>query len=100
MGQIITLSQSGQFTLPRAIREDLGFKKGDKAEIEVAEGKVVITRRRTFDEIEAEMQKMREAVPAKKREAWKKYAGMSVSEIREAWDKTPEGQAKYMEEMA
>ena len=47
--------------------------------------------KRTFDEIEAEMQKMREAVPAKKREAWKKYAGMSVSEIREAWDKTPEG---------
>ena len=43
--------------------------------------------KRTFDEIEAEMQKMREAVPAKKREAWKKYAGMLFEEPLWTFDK-------------
>ena len=98
MGQIITLSQSGQFTLPRAIREELGFKKGDRAEIEKQGDKVVISRKRNFAEIEADMQKLRDKFPAERREAWKEYAGMSTSEIRGKWDKSPEGQASYKEE--
>ena len=38
----VTLSSKGQIVIPKAIREKLGLKAGDKIKLEVEEGKRVI----------------------------------------------------------
>ncbi len=41
---VVSLSTRGQIVLPREIRQALGLQKGDKLEVRLEEGRIVLTR--------------------------------------------------------
>ena len=61
----LTISSVGQITIPRKIRELLGLKKGTKLDVEVDKTKNTITlkRRKTHEEIFAELEAFHKTLP-------------------------------------
>lgn len=93
--RVATLSSSGQITLPKTFRDMIGLKSGDKANIELKDGAIVIRRQKTFEEVEAEMEKLRQSFSEETKRLIKKNAGKTVNQLRQEIDNSPEGRAYY-----
>lgn len=100
METVVKMSAQGQISVPVKIRELLGLKPKDTFVIkaDAATGSVNLVRQKTTKEQLAELSELREQYTTSEvRENMAKYKGMTASEIREAWDKSPEGQNYYKE---
>ena len=95
-----TLTRASQITLPKALQKTLGVDSGDHL-IYVYDEKtksVTIKRKPSLEEQLTELHNSySERTKRNIKRAAKKYAGMTVSEIRATWDNSPEGRAYYEE---
>ena len=91
------ITKTNQVTIPKAIREILGLTPDDTRVIYKAnpDGSVTIMRDMSEEEARAYMDSF--FMDKKSQELIKKHAGKTVSELREEWDKSPEGRAYYKE---
>lgn len=93
-----TITQSGQITLTKAAREALGVKNGDRVVIDLKKGKLVVEPRMSDEEFFAKLDAIVSPESrAREKEISKKYAGKSVREMLEDWEKSEEGQ-KFLKE--
>ena len=94
---ILTITKSGQITLPKAFRDFLGVKPGDQIAISrnIADESISIERLRTIQEILAKM----DAVPLSEeaKEAIEKNRGKTAREMTYEWMDSPEGKAYFKE---
>lgn len=90
----VTITKSGQITLPKELREFLGVKLGGKVTFRKDKNGVNIRRKLEKDAFFAELDKN---INPKTRKIIKKSAGKSVSEMVEEYRRSPRGQ-KEMEE--
>ena len=90
-----TITASGQATIPKEVRNLINVDVGERLIFYVGpDNRVYIDRPLTDEEFCAKIDAME--TPKSKALA-KKYAGMTVSEMRSAWEHSPEGQA-YLKE--
>lgn len=95
-----TLTKASQITLPKALQTVLGVNSGDCLVYNYNEQTktVTIKRQATLEEQLAELHNsLSDKTKANIKKASKKYAGMTVAEMRAAWDKSPEGHKYYRE---
>lgn len=101
MTYTVSITSSGQITLPKAVRELLGVKIGDKVEIDTVGDVVKVTTRKqslldTFAKIDEARERAEKRNP-KIKELKKQYAGLEFEEVRDLYDKTPEGKKEFKE---
>ncbi len=84
------ITQSGQVTLPKELREFLGVKPGERIlfDRDEKENKVYLKRKLSLEEYTAELNKN---TSRKTRKIIEKSAGMSVSEMMAIYAKSPRG---------
>ena len=93
-----TITKSNQITLTKPAREALGVKAGEQLIVETKGDSVVIRRRPSVEEFLAKLDAIHEKYKTPESERTrKKYAGMTVNEMKEAWANSPEGK-KYFKE--
>lgn len=93
-----TITKSGQITLTKAARENLGVKNGDKVVIDFKKGKLVVEPRLSDDEFLKALDGMKSEESLKReKEIGKKYAGKSVREMIDDFESSEKGK-KYLEE--
>ena len=85
------ITKSGQVTLPKELRDFLGVKPGEKIIFDTDEKRVIIKRKFTLEEYTEMMDKN---MSKKTKRLAKKYANMTVSEMREAYAKSRRGRAE------
>ena len=94
----VTITKSGQVTLPKELRDFLGVKPGQKITFNKERDGVSINRRLSDEEF---FEKLDSLKSPKSKTFIKKHgarlAKMSISEIKEEWAKSPAGK-KYLEE--
>lgn len=94
MSHAVVINSSGQITLPKAIRDILGVKIGDRVKFDVEKDKVEVSRVKDVYEILAEV----DAIwTPEEREQIRKTAGKTARELREEWDNSEEGIKYYKE---
>ena len=103
----LILNKSSQVTFPKALRELLGVELGDRLTFRKTSkrNQVIITREPTFSEridaMHARHAKILAELPPEERkhrlELIEKNRGKTASELRDEWDRSPEGQAYYRE---
>lgn len=49
--KIVSVTQSGQLTVPKAFREELNIKPGSKAIVKIKDGALVVEPRLSFDQL-------------------------------------------------
>lgn len=90
-----TLTRTGQITIPKAVREALGVKPGQRIVFNIEKKTAKIERQKTVDEITDEIHAL---VPDYARKNFiEKNAGKTASEIREEWLKSNEAREYYEE---
>ena len=90
----LTLNQHGQITLPKSLRKMMGLGKGDGVKLIATPKSVTIERAETIDEVLADLDaKKSPQVKA----AIRKHAGKTISEMRDDYIKSVEGQKYYKE---
>ena len=93
-----TITKSGQITLTKAARENLGVKNGDKVVIDFKKGKLVVEPRLSDDEFLKALDGMKSKESLKReKEIGKKYADKSVREMIDDFESSEKGK-KYLEE--
>ena len=97
---ITTLTRASQITLPKALQKVLKVETGDRLVYSYDERTKSITIRRQ-PSLEERLAELHDSYSDHTKEnlkrAAKKYAGMTISEMREAWQKSPEGITYYTE---
>lgn len=96
----VTITQSGQATIPKEVREVLGVEPGERISYSISRGgEVRITRELSDDDflVQLDALKSPESI-AREREVAKEYAGMSIGEMVDAWAASPEGQEELRKE--
>ena len=88
MVYVMSVTSTGQVTIPKVVREKMGIK--DIAEVEFDGKKVIITRAKSLRERMAELH---ESFTPEEREAIRKNAGKTANQLREELEMTPEGRA-------
>lgn len=90
-----TMTRAGQITIPKALREFLNVRPGQKIALVRGKDAVSIARKMTVAEAFAAMDKVAvgEEVEAKIR----KYRGLSARELREQLEESAEGRAELKE---
>ena len=94
MSYAVVINSSGQITLPKAIRDILGVKIGDRVKFDVTKDKVEVSRVKDVYEVLAEVDAM---WTPQERENLKKLSGKTAREIMEDWENSEEA-AKYYKE--
>lgn len=94
MSYTVAINSSGQITLPKAIRDILGVKIGDRVKFDVAKNKVEVSRAKDIYEVLAEIDARR--TPAQKARI-EENAGKTVREFREEWENSEEATNYYEE---
>ena len=94
MSYAVVINSSGQITLPKAIRDILGVKIGDRVKFDVEKEDVKVSRVKDIYEVLAEIDA--ERTPEQKARI-KEIAGKTVHELMDEWDNSPEA-AKYYKE--
>ena len=91
-----TLTKTGQITIPKPVRLILGIEPGQRVIFKKTKDSVSIAREKTAEEISAEI----DAIIPDETRAYhmREYAGMTSSEIREKWFKTPDAKKYFKEE--
>ena len=94
----VTITKSGQITLPKELRDFLGVELGGRVTFHKTKNGVNIERKMTdkefFDKLDS-LKSSKTKAFIKKHEA--KLAKMSISEMKNEWAKSPAGK-KYLEE--
>lgn len=100
MSYIATMSSVGQITLPKDVREKMGIGPGSKLKLDLDSGRLIIERQKTLPEALAEIDRLREEELKENPEfakRYKKYAGMTASEMKDSWAQSKEGKQYYKE---
>ena len=95
-----TLTRASQITLPKALQQLLEVSSGDRLVYTYDEKTKALTLKRqaTLSErLEALHNSYSKTTKNNLKKFSKKYSGMSVSEIRAAWDNSKEGKRYYAE---
>lgn len=85
----VTITKSGQVTLPKELRDFLGVKPGQQITFDKEKNGVSIHRKLNRDEFFAELDKN---ISAKTRRLAKKNAGKTVAEMKDEYLRSPAGQ--------
>ncbi|MDR2063705.1 MAG: AbrB/MazE/SpoVT family DNA-binding domain-containing protein [Candidatus Nomurabacteria bacterium] len=95
MSYIATVSSKGQITLPKPIREMFGLSTGNKTRLEINKNndEIVMTKVEDLDEVLTKMHEYTKKI-AKKHHI---KAGLTVSEMKEAYAKTEAGKRRLKE---
>ena len=93
----VTITKSGQVTLPKELRDFLGVEVGGKITFDKVKDGVTIRRKLTEEEFFAEMDKN---ISAKTRRMIKKNAGKTVSELKDEYLRSPAGQREMRRKYA
>ena len=96
MGQLVSVSTSGQMTLPASLRKKYGIELGGKALVEERDGGIFVVKMRTIPEIESVMQTRREKLYSEHPEIKTRTLANSnktANELRTEWANSMEGQA-------
>ena len=100
----LILNKSSQVTFPKAVREILGVELGDRLTFRKTSkrNQIIIAREPSFDERMSAIRARQEArmsseERARYAELIEKNRGKTASELRDEWDRSPEGQAYYHE---
>lgn len=94
MSYAVVINSSGQITLPKAIRDILGVKIGDRVKFDVEKDKVEVSRVKDVYEVLAEIDAKR--TPEEKARI-KALAGKTARELREEWENSEEATIYYKE---
>ena len=94
MSYAVVINSSGQITLPKAIRDILGVKIGDRVKFDVEKDKVEVSRVKDVYEVLAEIDAMR---TPEQRAKIKASAGKTAREFREEWENSEEAEIYYKE---
>lgn len=94
MSYVVVINSSGQITLPKAIRDILGVKIGDRVKFDVEKDKVEVSRVKDIYEVLAEIDAM---WTPKERARLKKISGKTARELREEWENSKEAKIYYKE---
>ena len=88
------VSSVGQITLPSAMRKRFGIEMGDEVSLVADDKMISIQKPETLEEnvkrVSAELEELRQSFPDDVKERIKKYAGWTVTQIREYHDNLPE----------
>ena len=87
----VTITKSGQITLPKSLRDFLGVKPGEKITFDRDVNGVTIKRKLSMDEFFAEIDKN---ISPKTERIAKKNAGKTVTEMLNDYTKSPRGRAE------
>ena len=93
----VTITKSGQVTLPKELRDFLGVKVGSKIVFDKVEDGVTIRRKLTKDEFFAELDKN---MNEKTRKIIKKKEQKTVREMIDEYLRSPEGQEEMRRKYA
>lgn len=94
MNQAVVINSSGQITLPKAIRDILGVKIGDRVRFDVKKDKVEVSRVKDIYEVLAEVDAM---WTPEERARIKATSGKTARELREEWENSEEAAIYYKE---
>lgn len=92
MGQSITITSSGQITLPKLFREQLHVKTGDLVNAELDGDRVIITRRLSGEEIADRIEQMKGPDFYESTQALR---GKTIDEIRDSKEVSDYYKEKY-----
>ena len=90
----VVINSSGQITLPKAIRDILGVKIGDRVKFDVKEDTIEVSRIKDIHEVLTEIDAMR---TPEQRARIKANAGKTAREFREEWENSKEAKIYYKE---
>lgn len=76
-----TVTQKGQVTLPRAVRDATGIRPGTRVDVRVEEGRAIVVPVPDAAEREAKMEEMRRRIEALRRDY--EPTGLTTEEIME-----------------
>ena len=93
----VTITKSGQVTIPKELRDFLGVKPGGRITFDKEKYGVKIKRKLSDEEFLAELNKN---ISPKTRKIFRKTAGKTISELKDEWAKSPAGQAYFKEKYA
>ena len=94
MAYTATVTKTGQITIPKAVREILGVKPGQRVVFRQSNAGTTIAHEKTAQEIAEEIDTL---IPSEaKKHHMREYAGMTSSEMQEKWLETPDAH-KYLE---
>lgn len=97
MGQVATLTRTGQITVPKWVREVLGVKPGQRIVFRKNKNTVTMEREKTAEEIAREIDAL---IPDEIREYhMKHYAGLTAEETVDKWLGSEDARAYFREEM-
>lgn len=102
MRKTIALTSSRQITLPSALIKMIGAEPGSKlvARYDEKTDSIRLERQRTVEESLELLRKIQEKTMRENPEIAenvRRHAGWEFEQIRDEWDKTPEGKAYYKE---
>ena len=90
----LTINQHGQITLPKALRKMMGLVKGGGVKLVATPESVTLEKAETIEEVLADL----DAKKTKKvKSAIRKNCGKSVSEMKDEYLKSADGQRYYKE---
>lgn len=89
-----TITKTGQIFLPKAVRTALNLLPGQRISFDVKGDVLTLRRAKTIEEILADIDS-RKSEETKHR--IKMNTGKTVAEMRDEWDRSPEGQKYYKE---
>ncbi|MBQ3441149.1 AbrB/MazE/SpoVT family DNA-binding domain-containing protein [Candidatus Saccharibacteria bacterium] len=94
MSYAVVINSSGQITLPKAIRDVLGVKIGDRVKFDIEKEEVKVSRVKDIYEVLAEIDAER---TPEERARIKAIAGKTVHELMDEWDNSEEAAIYYKE---
>lgn len=92
-----TVTKTGQIFLPKAVRTALNLLPGQRISFDVKGDVLTLRRAKTIEEILADIDRIRENASEETKRRIKMNAGKTVAEMRDEWDRSPEGQKYYKE---
>ena len=91
-----TVTKTGQIFFPKAVRLALGLEPGQRVMINLENRVAKVERKKTIEEITAEIDKINANASAQSKALVAKNRGKTAGEIREEWLKSDES-TKYYE---
>ena len=85
---VMKITENGQVTIPKKIRDELGLKKGDLVEAEQKNGQILITPKksaggRAFQKVLAVIDRVHKKNKGVSEDTVVKYATQAIAELRE-----------------
>ena len=94
MNYTVTITKSGQITVPKSIREFLGVQPGQRLVFQRRSDAVVLEKGKTAEEVSREIQAL---IPDYVRKNAKKDTSKTTGQIRNEWLKSDEAKRYYQE---